>query len=206
MLMTPAFQTVEDVTVFRDDTVWFKFYPIADHPEIRRDENGKPVFLLVKYAFSDQERRDNPDLPPGGGYLNFDVQFAVPADQLARVREHLQAWVNEEWERLRNGTPEERALPGVAGTTAPPMVEIGTPTWTSGVAKLDAPQSEDLVEKRIAEGYPSFLRKKVAMSGWDLSPPGATFMDGPSVGAAAEAGTPNPRRAASALRSWPRSL
>ncbi len=204
MLMTPAFQTVEDVTVFRDDTVWFKFYPIADHPEIRRDENGKPVFLLVKYAFSDQERRDNPDLPPGGGYLNFDVQFAVPADQLARVREHLQAWVNEEWERLRNGTPEERALPGVAGTTAPPMVEIGTPTWTSGVAKLDAPQSEDLVEKRIAEGVPSLLTQNVAMFSLDLSPSGATFMERTLVGDGDEGSNLTPLQVGYDLTFWAR--
>ncbi len=177
MLMAPAFQTIDNVTIYRDDTVWFKFYPVADHPTIRRDENGNPVFLLVKYAFSDQERADNPDLPPGGGYLNFDVQFAVPEATLEQVREELQEWVNGEWSRLRAGSAEERALPGVKGTRQPPAVELGTPTWTEGTVKLDAPQSERLIEARVAEGKPSLLTQNVAMFSLDLSPSGATFME-----------------------------
>ena len=205
MLMTPAFQTVEDVTVFRDDTVWFKFYPIADHPGIRRDVNGKPVFLLVKYAFSDQERRDNPDLPPGGGYLNFDVEFAVPDDTLSRVRDELQQWVNGEWARLRSGTPEEQSLPGVKDADDPPAVELGTPTWTDGVVKLDAPQSESLVEARIAEGKPSLLTQNVGMFSLDLTPAGATFMERTLVGEDGDVGSDlTPLQVSYDLKFWAR--
>src|SRR5690349_17138435 len=120
MLLAPAIRSIGGVTIFGDDTVWYRFYPIAQYPTVRLDENGKPVFLLVKYAFSDDERAQNPKLPPGGGYMNFDVQFSVSDQQMQPIKVELQAWVNDEWNRLRNGTPEERQRQGVAGAAGPP--------------------------------------------------------------------------------------
>ncbi|MCB0000568.1 MAG: hypothetical protein KDE56_32605, partial [Anaerolineales bacterium] len=86
MLTVPAFRTIADTTLFRDDALWYKFYPIYAYPSVRLDKNGNPVFFMAKYAFSDQDRESNPKLPPGGGYLNFDIQFDVPAPVLATVR------------------------------------------------------------------------------------------------------------------------
>ncbi|HSR51434.1 MAG TPA: hypothetical protein VLV83_11440 [Acidobacteriota bacterium] len=189
MLTAPPFRTIEGVTVYADDSIWYRFYPVAAHPDIRLDKNERPVFLLVKYAFSDQDREDNPDLPSGGGYLNFDVEFSVPPETLETVREDLQEWVDEEWNRLRNGTREERNLVGVRGTTEPPSVEIASPTWTSGSVALDAPQSELLVTNRVAEGTPSLLQGNIAVFSMDLTSAGATFMQRILVGEEGDTGS-----------------
>src|SRR6266567_1063429 len=176
MLAAPAFTEIEGVTLFRDDLLWYKFYPLAPYPRIRVDENGHPIFLLIKYAFSDQDRENNPKLPPGGGYVNFDIEFDVPSDVLERVRAKLQESVKAEWDRLRNGTDAEKAMPGVAGTTEAPKVEFGTPTWTSGKVALDAPQAKELVNARITETTPSLLSSNIAVFSMDLTSAGATFM------------------------------
>lgn len=176
MLQVPAFATINGVTVFSDDVLFYKFYPIAAAPNIRRDENGNPVFLLVKYSISDEDRLANPSLPAGGGYLNFDIQFDVTEDDLAAVRKQLQKTVDGRWEGLRNGTPEERNLPGVSGTTEPPKVEFGAPTWTSGKVAMDAPQAKELVSARVSEAEPSLLAGNIAVFNMDLTPAGASFM------------------------------
>ena len=176
MLTVPAYLTTQDgVTVFVDDTLFYLFYPVAAAPAVRLDKNGDPNFLLVKYTFSDQDRQANPALPAGGGYINFDIEFDVPADQLERVRQELQPRVDAEWNRLKKGTAEEQARPGVAGTTASPPVQFAAPTWTGGKVSMDAPQSAQLVAGRVAEGVPSLLSGNVAVFSMDLTPEGATF-------------------------------
>ncbi|MEL6453104.1 MAG: hypothetical protein AAFQ40_00120 [Cyanobacteria bacterium J06623_5] len=182
MLTAPAFRTINGVTIFRDNNIWYRFYPIAPHPSIRLDEQQNPVFLLVKYAFSDQDREDNPDLPAGGGYVNFDIQFDVSDNDLETVRSELQSWVDAEWQRLKQGTPEERKLPAVSGSE-PPLVEFGTPTWTTGAVAMDAPQSEDLVSSRVVEGAPSLLSGNIAVFSMDLTSRGANFMEEVLIGA-----------------------
>ena len=69
MLTVPVLKTIEGMTVFRDDLRWNLLYLVPAYPRIRLDENGKPVFLLAKYALSDEDREQNPDLPDGGGYM-----------------------------------------------------------------------------------------------------------------------------------------
>ncbi|MEL7332248.1 MAG: hypothetical protein AAFN12_08360 [Cyanobacteria bacterium J06560_2] len=181
MLTAPAFRTINGVTIFRDNNIWYRFYPIAPHPSIRLDEQQNPVFLLVKYAFSDQDREENPELPAGGGYINFDIQFDTPSDVLETVRTELQAWVKTEWQRLKQGTPEEQKLPGVSGDQ-PPLVEFSSPTWTTGSVAMDAPQSEDLVLNRVVEGVPSLLSGNIAVFSMDLTSRGADFMEKVLVG------------------------
>src|SRR5262245_5821041 len=116
MLQAPAIKQIEGVTIFGDDALFYKFYPIAAAPSVRLDKNGKPIFLLVQYALSDDDRKRDPTLPPGGGYMSFDLQFEVAPELLARVKAALQADVNAAWQRLRAGSAEDRARPGVAGT------------------------------------------------------------------------------------------
>ena len=188
MLAAPAFREIEGVTIFVDDLVWYRFYPIPPNPRVRLDKNGNPVFLLVKYAFSDEDRVRQPNLPPGGGYLNLDIAFDLTPDLLERVRTNLQEWVNAEWNRLKNGTPEERAKPAV-NLAEPPKVEFGTPTWTSGKAALDAPQATELVSKRVAEAEPSLLAGNVAVFSMDLTSAGATFMQKALVGEEGQEGS-----------------
>ena len=73
MLKVPSYRYFKDqrVTAYQDNTVWWKFYLIPDYVSIRRDANGDPIFLLIKYAFSDQDRAKNPSLPVGGGFDGF---------------------------------------------------------------------------------------------------------------------------------------
>ena len=103
MLTTPAFTTIRGVTIFPDDEVWHRFYALAPHPTVRRNADGDPIFLLVKYAFSDSDREARPDLPAGGGYLNFDVVFDLEPELEKEVKAELQTWVDAEWQRRRGG-------------------------------------------------------------------------------------------------------
>lgn len=176
MLQVPAFTEINGVTIYSDDTLFYKFYQVASAPHIRTDSNGDPVFLLVKYAISDEDRLADPTLPAGGGYLNFDIQFDVPDSELAEISKQLQPIVNAQWQQFRNGTAADRNRPGVAGTTAPPKVEFGTPTWTGGKVAMDAPQAKELVDARVSEAEPSLLSGNIAVFNMDLTPAGATFM------------------------------
>lgn len=103
MLMQPAFAYFDDlrVTVYQDDAMFWKFYVIPDYVSIRRDFNGNPVFLLIKYAFSDQDREENPDLGRGGGYMAFDVEMSVREADRETLIERLQQHVNDQWTQLK---------------------------------------------------------------------------------------------------------
>ena len=71
MLKLPEWRTFQEqrVTVYQDDTLFWKFYLVPNYVTIRKDDAGKPVFLLIAYSFGDQDREENPDLPRGGGYM-----------------------------------------------------------------------------------------------------------------------------------------
>lgn len=104
MLKTPAFQYFDDlrVTVYQDDVKWWKFYMLPDYVSIRKDLNGLPVFLLIKYVFSNQDREENPELPRGGGMLNMDVELRVEETDEGTLRSRLQNYVDTEWQRLKD--------------------------------------------------------------------------------------------------------
>ncbi|MEM8806325.1 MAG: hypothetical protein AAGF01_09900 [Cyanobacteria bacterium P01_G01_bin.38] len=104
MLKVPAYEYFQDlrVTAYQDDSMFWKFYCIPDYVSIRRDINNNPVFLLIKYAFGDQDREENPDLPRGAGYIAFDVELAVPEGDMTEVRRRLQTRVNQDWQRLKD--------------------------------------------------------------------------------------------------------
>jgi hypothetical protein len=103
MLCLPEFRYFADynMTAYVDDTIWWKFYLIPNYPSIRRDVNQNPVFLLIKYAFSDDDREKDPNLPKGGGYLAFDVELAIPPADYAGIQKELQKYINEEWNRRK---------------------------------------------------------------------------------------------------------
>ena len=203
MLLIPSIDRVGKVTVYADDTLFYRFYPVADAPRLRTDDAGDPVFLLLSYALSDEDRAANPDLPSGGGYLSFDTSFEPTPAELAAVREALAPRVAAEWNRLRNGTPQEQAQPGVAGTTAPPAIELASPTWTEGVVSMDAPTDAQLIEARVAESAPSLLAGNIASFSMDLTPAGAAFME-QTLLADDEAADETPIQIAYDLRFWAR--
>lgn len=104
MLKVPAYEYFPDhaVTAYQDDAKFWMFYLIPDYPAIRKDrQSGDPVFLLIKYAFSDDARAENPDLPKGGGFVAFDVELSVSQDAEDDIKAKLQKRVNEEWTNLK---------------------------------------------------------------------------------------------------------
>jgi hypothetical protein len=103
MLKVPSYRYFKDqrVTAYQDDTVWWKFYLIPDYVSIRRDANGDPVFLLIKYAFSDQDRAKNSSLPVGGGFMVFDVELTAAEEDTKKVTDVLQADVNDIWNQMK---------------------------------------------------------------------------------------------------------
>src|SRR4051812_31961140 len=115
MLMTPAHSTLDGVTIFADDELFFKFYLLAAAPRIRLDNDGHPIFLLTKYAISDEDRLLNKAAPAGGGYVNFDIEFDVPTEHIEAIRPKLQRIVNDQWNRLKAGSAADQAQKGVAG-------------------------------------------------------------------------------------------
>lgn len=174
MLQIPSFRRVGDVTVYADDELWYRFYLLPSVPTVRLDENGQPVFLLIKYAFSEQDREADPNLPIGAGYVLFDVNLKVSPDGEEAAREELQAWVTEEYAR-RKADDAYKDLPEYQGPDAPQVV-FADPTWAGGTAKMFAPQSEHLVNARVAEQPASLLHGNTAVFNMDLTAAGATML------------------------------
>lgn len=200
MLCVPALTEVPGLTIYGDDTDFWRFYAIPNEPRIR-EQDGEPVLLLISYAVSDEERAAHPELPPGGGYLSLDTVLAPTEEQLAEATTALQARVDERWAQLRSGSAEDQARPGVAGTTEPPRVDFSTPTFTGGAVTLDAPQSAHLVSARMAAGTPTLLAGNVASFNLDLTPDGAQFI---AQSLAAGEDAPAPLQVAYDLSFWAR--
>ena len=174
MLKIPAIRKIGDVTVYEDDTVWSRFYLLPSIPSIRRDKNGQPVFLLAIYHFSDQARETRADLPGGGGYMNFDVQFAVSEAETTAAVAELQKWVNEEYARRRLD-PAYRNLPEYAAIR-PPTVELADPLLSGGKVSMETTQSAALATARFAEAPASLVSGSTAVFNIDLTEMGASFM------------------------------
>ncbi|UHD15081.1 peptidase inhibitor family I36 protein [Thiocapsa bogorovii] len=174
MLKIPAIRKIGDVTVYQDDAVWYRFYLLPSMPSIRRDQNGRPVFLLASYHVSDQERAENPELPRGGGFMNFDVQFAVDEETTERARTELQQWVEEEYAR-RRGHRQFSRLREYADSQAP-TVELADPLLSGGTVKMQTTQSDLLVTDRFAEAPASLVSGSTAVFNMDLTALGAEFM------------------------------
>lgn len=104
MLKIPSWRRFAEhgVTAFQDDTIFWKFYLIPDNVTIRKDANGKPVFLLIAYAFGDQDREENPDLPRGGGFMVMDTELSVAPAALGPITTQLQTDVSQLWNELKD--------------------------------------------------------------------------------------------------------
>lgn len=112
MIRLPAFEhfQFEDgdtATVFQDDRQFWKFYAIPGFPKVRMDQNGNPVFMLVKYNLSDQSREDNPQLPRGGGYMVFDSELRTSPGNEEKIVEKLQKYVDDRWQKLKSRPPSK---------------------------------------------------------------------------------------------------
>lgn len=157
-------------TVYRDDTLYYKFYPLSDAPRIRKTDDGRPVFLLTKYAFSDQDRENDSELPTGGGFVNLDVVFALTIEQEAAVRERLQAFVEKEFNRKKNidSSTEDYSYKG-------PDAILASPQWVDGAVKFHVVNDPNLVKGKLSEGKPSMFGVNNAIFNASLTPAGATY-------------------------------
>lgn len=151
---------IENVVIYGDDKKFNLFYPIPEQPRFRVDDEGKPIFKFLKYRLP----IDRPDGKKGGGYVVFDVEFTVPDDKMARIKEKLQEEVDRIAQR-RNISP-------------PPEVEIASVRYTKGTSRLMiSDENSVLVERVLDAGKPSLYGKNIATYSIELSPEGATFFE-----------------------------
>ena len=174
MLRIPSFRQGDGFTVYQDDAVWYRFYLVPSAPAIRRDSNGRPVFLLSIFHTSDDSRAVTPTAPRGGGFMNFDVQFSVPAETTRTAKDELQQWVNEEYAR-RKSDPKNAGVADYAGANAP-TVELADPLYSGGKVMMQTTQSTLLVSGRFAEAPASLVGGSGAVFNIDLTETGASFM------------------------------
>lgn len=194
-----------DVSAYGDDTRFWVYYLVPGHVTIRRDANQRPVFQLIKYAFSDEDRERDPDLPNGAGHMLLDVELTVGKPAEDAIRAKLQEEVDATWRRLKAAADAAgQAVPGarvnawyrgngVLGEAdvsyglpvdtpesppgdRPPQVVFAHPTWTEGSFKISAPQSDALISNRVAEGPLSLVGNNVASASFDLTAAGATLI------------------------------
>jgi hypothetical protein len=169
MLKIPSFRKIGDVTVYQDDAVWHRFYPLASRPTIRRDADGRPIFLLALHHFSEAAREADPTLPRGAGYMSFDVQLAIDDPTADDITRELQGWVDEE--HARRG-----------GAGQPPRVELAAPLLSGGKVTMHTTQSARLTTARLAEVPASLVADSNAVFNVDLTDEGANFMRGILLG------------------------
>jgi hypothetical protein len=175
MLRIPLFRTLDNnITVYQDDAIWHRFYLMPSLPTIRRDESQRPIFLLSIFHTPDELRAATPTLPRGGGFMNFDVQFAVEPSAQRTAEAELQKWVNDEYVR-RRADARYSALPEYAAATAP-KVQVAEPTLSGGKVSMHTTQSAQLVTARFAEGPASLVSGSTAVFNVDLTETGASFM------------------------------
>lgn len=161
MLLWDKPEVLEGLTTYRDERDWTMFYVLPSQPRFRLDDSGMPVFKFLKYRFP----VDRPDGKKGGGFLIFDVEFAVPDDKLAAIKDQLQQRLSEQWRRLGR-------------TDQVPPVKIGQLTFLRGAASLQFLDSGGaLVEKVQNPGSPSLYGKMVTPFTVELSPEGATLAE-----------------------------
>ncbi|RIE03610.1 hypothetical protein [Cohnella faecalis] len=103
------------------------------------------MFKFIKYRFP----IDRPDGKKGGGFLIADVEFSVPEDKLAKVKEALQERLDEQARNLGQQTP---ASP----------VKFGQLSFLRGTASITVlDDGGSLVEKVINPAAPSLYGKMI---------------------------------------------
>lgn len=188
MLQLPSLETYTDTedadfkaVIYGDDGEYWRFYVIPEVPRVRMDRNNNPVFLLTKYRFSDEDRRDNPELPKGGGFLVFDVELSIPNDNRERLMAHLNQRVQEEWRRRGRRDAD-------AEYTGPEAV-IASPEWTAGTTDFYVVDDPNLVKGHLTGEQTSMIGSNVAIFNATLTSAGATYMQKTLVDPGGEGGT-----------------
>ncbi|MBX7080027.1 MAG: beta/gamma crystallin family protein [Nannocystaceae bacterium] len=201
MLAIEGKRTVGEVTVYRDDAQWYRFYLVPNAPAFARDAQGRAKLTLFVYSFGQQDRDADPTLPTGGGYLTLQTEFAVTPTQREQVRAQLQSEVDTEYARRRTD-PRYAGNPDYAGSAAPQVV-LADPTLSSGTVRLRTTQATQLVTGRFAEAPASLVLGSNAAFALDLTAAGADFMRQTLSGEAGGAGM-SPIEVEYDLKMWAR--
>ncbi len=156
MLSIPAYDTIEGITIFRDDEDPFRFYYLPRNPRLARGEDGKPQFTFLRYMLPIDRK---PDEPPGGGYLVFTaVMREEPQLIESRIRPALQA-------RVRAENPNRHDMP---------QVVVAPVDFTDGEVRLIILQSDRFIEA-VTLGKPSLFGDNTASVAVELTDRGATL-------------------------------
>jgi hypothetical protein len=153
---------VPGITIWGDDKSSSTFYVLPDVPSFRMQDNGTPVFKMVKYRQPIDTNR--PDGQKGGGYIFFDASLAVPNDKLQAAKKVLQERVNKQHTAAKR--------PGT-----PPEVKFGSITFARGKVGLILEQDGKLIEKVRGAGKPSLYGDNIATFAVELSQLGATVFE-----------------------------
>jgi hypothetical protein len=160
MLRIDKVQLLNGVTVYGDDELANKFYLLPEQPRYRLDDNGFPVFRFLKCR-NPMDRLDGKR--KGGGFVFFDVEFVVPEDKLAPVKQGLQAQVDQFFSSIGQQTQE---------------VIFGTITYTQAKASINLQSlTGELVERVVNPGKPSMFGKNVTAFSVEFSDLGATLFE-----------------------------
>ncbi|MCB9716795.1 MAG: hypothetical protein H6712_23255 [Myxococcales bacterium] len=134
-------QTIEDLTVYRDDQDVRKFYVLPDTPTIAQDPQGRPRFLFVKYV------DDRPGVAEAdeknGAYTQFHATLAIGDERRERVLQALRERLQEE---KRTGfKPFGKAI-----TSTEPL--LARPDWTDGSITLSTFEASETGMVRSVAG------------------------------------------------------
>jgi|GEM_PF-1998668 len=154
MQSIPVYDTVDGLTIFRDDDDISAFYYLPRTLRIARGADGKPEFTFLKYQLP-VEREGEDD--KGGGYLVFTTQLVEDARFLeTTVKPRLAA-------RMRAQYPNEPSLP-------PPTLKAID--FTGGEVRLLIMKDNRFVSE-VQSGRPSLFGNNTASFAVELKDLGA---------------------------------
>jgi hypothetical protein len=156
MISIPVYDTLNNLTIFKDDEDPTRFHYLPRQPVIAKGANGKPQFTFLLYQ--NPLERPSSDGEPGGGYLVFTTVMQEDPQLLEQVRQTLQS-------RYRAEHPTE--MP-------PRQVTLAPVDFTGGEVRLLTFQNGRFV-KAINLGRPSLFGDNSASVAVELDMDGATL-------------------------------
>ena len=154
MQSIPVFDTIEGLTVFRDDDDFAHFYYLPRTLRIVHGSDGKPMFVFLKYQFPvERETEDE----KGGGYLVFTTELVEDAGFLeSTVKTKLM-------DRMRAERPDDPQLP---------QPKLTSMDFTGGQVRLLIMKDDTFVDE-VQVGAPSLFANNTASYAVELKTLGA---------------------------------
>lgn len=157
MQSIPVFDTIEGLTVFRDDDDFAHFFYLPRTLRVARSGDGKPMFTFLKYQFPvERETADS----KGGGYLVFTTQLVEDTQFLEGTVKPKLA------DRMRAERPNDAQLP------PPKLTAID---FVTGEVRLLIMKDDKLVGT-VQAGKPSMFADNSASFAVELKDLGADLL------------------------------